>query len=825
MSRVIAPFAQFFDDAGDPLLRGWLEFFATGSNNTQKATWADKDQTIFNSNPVQLDGAGRAPDIFGQGQYRVVSYENNPATGLPGQQIQVFDPVSAEGVYQGAGGFFSEWSSTVTYQQGYIVYFADNYYASIVDANLGNQPDISLAQWEKVDFVRFWNTNVTYQTGDPVTYDNKFYFSKVDGNIGNQPDISPTEWDAAASGTILFNWGESGTTFQPLNKGYNLGGVANEIGNIYVQTNSDLLMGDAQNARIGSDGTLLNFGVNGFLWQMDGAGALAPKGSYDLGTTLLPVGSIYQGDADKIFLGSGQDAQVFHNGTDFYLNTDTGSILLQIATVTQWTIDASGNLVPNGAKNIGSTVAEVNNIYVSDAGSLLLGSDQDAAIRHSGAELAIQTITGAIVFRTGVGATDRWTIDTNGHLVPASSNTYNIGSTSVLVDNVYLGDNGRTFYGDSQEGAVFHDGASGLYIDATVGQITFRTGASASRWGISSSGVFYPLTDDTYTIGNASNRVQFLFLSQAPTLGDHATNKTYVDPVYVPSDYVLDGAQTKTIDKHLSGIDTAIAAAGSPGSRAITTTTATAGQTDFTHSNTIATEEVYLNGVRLTKTTDYTFTGVTLTLVNAASAGDIITIQTIAEFEITNALDKTGDTMTGFLTLNADPTAVLHAATKQYVDSAVASGVPSGAVMAFAFETPPTGWLECDGSAVSRTTYAALFTAIGVRHGTGDGSTTFNIPDYRGYFLRGWSHGSTTDPDRASRTDSGDGTTGNFVGTKQADINRLHGHTISNVLDNSVGQIAGGGGVGGLNTLKGINADGGNEARPKNINVMYCIKT
>ena len=50
----------------------------------------------------------------------------------------------------------------------------------------------------------------------------------------------------------------------------------------------------------------------------------------------------------------------------------------------------------------------------------------------------------------------------------------------------------------------------------------------------------------------------------------------------------------------------------------------------------------------------------------------------------------------------------------------------------FAGDTPPTGWLICDGSAVSRTTYATLFAAIGTKWGTGDGSTTFNLPDFRG---------------------------------------------------------------------------------------------
>jgi microcystin-dependent protein len=57
---------------------------------------------------------------------------------------------------------------------------------------------------------------------------------------------------------------------------------------------------------------------------------------------------------------------------------------------------------------------------------------------------------------------------------------------------------------------------------------------------------------------------------------------------------------------------------------------------------------------------------------------------------------------------------------------------PSGAVTAYAGAVAPPGWLLCDGSAVSRTTYGTLFTAIGVAYGAGDGSTTFNLPDLRG---------------------------------------------------------------------------------------------
>lgn len=57
---------------------------------------------------------------------------------------------------------------------------------------------------------------------------------------------------------------------------------------------------------------------------------------------------------------------------------------------------------------------------------------------------------------------------------------------------------------------------------------------------------------------------------------------------------------------------------------------------------------------------------------------------------------------------------------------------PTGVVLPFAGSAAPTGWLVCDGSAVSRTTYASLFSTISTSFGAGDGSTTFNLPDMRG---------------------------------------------------------------------------------------------
>lgn len=66
---------------------------------------------------------------------------------------------------------------------------------------------------------------------------------------------------------------------------------------------------------------------------------------------------------------------------------------------------------------------------------------------------------------------------------------------------------------------------------------------------------------------------------------------------------------------------------------------------------------------------------------------------------------------------------------------------PVGEVIAYAGASVPTGWLRCDGSAVSRTTYAKLFAVIGTTFGTGDGSTTFNLPDLAGRVPLGYSSG------------------------------------------------------------------------------------
>ena len=98
--------------------------------------------------------------------------------------------------------------------------------------------------------------------------------------------------------------------------------------------------------------------------------------------------------------------------------------------------------------------------------------------------------------------------------------------------------------------------------------------------------------------------------------------------------------------------------------------------------------------------------------------------------------------------------------------------MPSGTVLYFAGQTAPAGWLKANGAAVSRTAYAALFAAIGTTYGAGDFLNTFNLPDLRGEFLRGWDDGRGVDPGRG-------------FGFGQADDVRQHYHGIGYISPNN----------------------------------------
>lgn len=147
---------------------------------------------------------------------------------------------------------------------------------------------------------------------------------------------------------------------------------------------------------------------------------------------------------------------------------------------------------------------------------------------------------------------------------------------------------------------------------------------------------------------------------------------------------------------------------------------------------------------------------------------------------------------------------------------------PIGAIIAFPVAAIPSGWLECNGQAVSRTAFTELFVLIGTTYGGGDGSTTFNLPDYRGVFLRGIDNGKGYDA-------------GRVLGSEQEDAFQGHRHK-ARTLPSSPGGTTNSpvypGGTGeNDNVVTAPITDGTNgvprtasETRPKNVSVVFCIK-
>lgn len=152
---------------------------------------------------------------------------------------------------------------------------------------------------------------------------------------------------------------------------------------------------------------------------------------------------------------------------------------------------------------------------------------------------------------------------------------------------------------------------------------------------------------------------------------------------------------------------------------------------------------------------------------------------------------------------------------------------PAGMVAYFAQWAPPGGWLVANGAAVSRTAYADLYAAIGDRYGAGDGFTSFNLPDLRGEFIRGFDGSRGIDQGRE-------------LGSAQSDDFKAHTHNLVSTIKNGdllsptnqiARETAAGGdteyhlrGTSSAATLGKSSATGGTETRPRNIAMQPCIK-
>lgn len=159
---------------------------------------------------------------------------------------------------------------------------------------------------------------------------------------------------------------------------------------------------------------------------------------------------------------------------------------------------------------------------------------------------------------------------------------------------------------------------------------------------------------------------------------------------------------------------------------------------------------------------------------------------------------------------------IMAAGTQWYITGSAQSErngrIPAGVTVPFGSTSAPLGWIKCNGSAVSRTLYADLFAVIGITWGYGDGLTTFNVPDYRGVFIRGLDEGAGIDSGRS-------------IGIYQADQFASHTHQqgadVYYTNGSGSSHAAGDSGTGARgNTL----ATGGSETRPKNNASPFIIK-
>lgn len=207
----------------------------------------------------------------------------------------------------------------------------------------------------------------------------------------------------------------------------------------------------------------------------------------------------------------------------------------------------------------------------------------------------------------------------------------------------------------------------------------------------------------------------------------------------------------------------------------------------------------------------------------------------VLQEEIAGVVEGAGLTLDQGTTFEAGhDTTQLHDAIVAIVNSTVAglTTVPVGGIIPFAGPVAniPSGWLHCDGSLVSRTTYAALFAKIGTAWGT-SGSSDFRVPDLRGYFLRGQDESQGVDSNASLRTAKfAGGNTGDAVGTYQTDLvgSHTHGVTIAlagNSAATSTPPAASNGTTVGVNYTGNTAANTGAETRPKNASVVYIIRS
>ena len=252
------------------------------------------------------------------------------------------------------------------------------------------------------------------------------------------------------------------------------------------------------------------------------------------------------------------------------------------------------------------------------------------------------------------------------------------------------------------------------YVTST--SLTSTLGSYALKSSLSS---YAPLSGATFTGAvnfNAAVNLRGTTTCATPTTASNVANKSYVD------------AQVKTVADQIDQIT------GGIGDFVTETELTSRLQSYVTRSNLTSTLASYV-----------TTSSLNSTLASYAKTSALAAYAKLAGATFTGAVNfNAAANFKGATTCNT-PTASNHVANKSYVDSKIdsLSSIPTGTIIHFGGKTVPDGFLLCNGAAVSRTEYANLFAVIGTNFGSGNGSTTFNVPDLNARFVEGTTNTSS----------------------------------------------------------------------------------
>ena len=473
------------------------------------------------------------------------------------------------------------------------------------------------------------------------------------------------------------------------------------------------------------------------------------------------TGNATFGDNGKAIFGAGSDLQIYHDGSNSYID-DAGTGLLAIRANTGVYLQ----------KYTGETLAT----FVADGG---------AAIYYDNAPKLATTSTGIDV--TGRIITDNITEDTSGRVGIGRTPTSNLLEVADTIKLTNLG-TGEGFIGFNTNGQKLSITAT----DAVGAGMKFEVGSS-ERMRLNSFGDWMV----SNTVANAASG----FSTQAGC--GWVDSDTHFEIATTSNRSALEVGKNNANDGKIVTFRKQGGEVGSIG-------TAT---NEF---------EIKSSGSR------YLELQAIVGLYNSDWTGNLQMSPTVSSVDLGNSTNQWD---------NAHFSGTVNAASFSGDGSNLTgiSGTPAGAVIYHAANTPPTGFIKANGASLSTSTYAALFSAIGYTYGGSGGS--FNVPDLRGEFIRGWDDGRGVDSGRgfgSAQSDAMRNLTGGFKfrdddGASYA-IKLSYANGVFSGVNHYGNPFNSGGSGGGQSFSSGVDFDASNqvttaaEFRPRNVALLACIK-